>query len=519
MKKQLFWILPCIVIITGIVLMFNQSIADVTEQPEEDWSRGLKIGTTTVDKTLPVRETVDGNFVIQTYEEDMLRAQTFNNEFELIDEAAYDIPLDKWTRVFLDEDHLIYHDYSDIYNHDGNIIVSDAERFYPMDSTILYIKENNLYELNPDDHSSAKIMELNKGNEDIVPFQGEQQLYFMTEHSLNNDVELSIYELADNGDAKRVHTESFQIDAMQTVENIDFAVNDDNISYTLETVQKQSQGSPEFYTYVAETSLSSDQVPSLKSLTFPDPAGRGSLSEASDITVSYQNETLQLLFSAGGFTETKYRKNQAFNVYSATITDRGEIQSARKSNSPKGAVDPQWLNESTVMWLEQGAERNEVFVSSSNPSIIDKASGLRQDDWLRALGKTFGMLAKVLITILVTTIWFICPVVFIVLMYVIKGRKLDEDNSWFFYAGIAIYMLAVFIFRGIVFIDRMLARAPDYLTFAGSSYIFILVFALIAFIATQSTKATRDWHAPARIIYFAGAHILMLVTFFGPYYF
>src|SRR5699024_1944532 len=306
---------------------------------------------------------------------------------------------------------------------------------------------------------------------------------------------------------------------MQTVENIDFAINDDNLSYTLETVQKQSQGSPEFYTYVAETSLSSDQVPSLKSLTFPDPAGRGSLSEASDITVSYQNETVQLLFSAGGFTETKYRKNQAFNVYSATITDRGEIQSARKSNSPKGAVDPQWLNESTVMWLEQGAERNEVFVSSSNPSIIDKASGLRQDDWLRALGKTFGMLAKVLITILVTTIWFICPVVFIVLMYLIKGRKLDEDNSWFFYAGIAIYMLAVFIFRGIVFIDRMLARAPDYLTFAGSSYIFILVFALIAFIATQSTKATRDWHAPARIIYFAGAHILMLVTFFGPYYF
>src|SRR5699024_12764467 len=87
MKKQLFWILPCIVIITGIVLMFNQSIADVTEQPEEDWSRGLKIGTTTVDKTLPVRETVDGNFVIQTYEEDMLRAQTFNNELKLTDEA------------------------------------------------------------------------------------------------------------------------------------------------------------------------------------------------------------------------------------------------------------------------------------------------------------------------------------------------------------------------------------------------------------------------------------------------
>ncbi|GGJ97579.1 hypothetical protein GCM10007063_19880 [Lentibacillus kapialis] len=518
MRKQLFWILPSIIIITGIFLMFNQSITDVTEQPEANWSRGLEIGTTTVDKTFPVQETPGGNFIIQTYEQDKLRAQIFNHEFKQINEKTYDIPLDKWTRVFLNHDQLIYHDYNDIYDQDGDVIVSNAKRFYPLGSTILYIKENNLYELNPDDLSSTKIVELNKGMEDIIPFQGKKQLYFMTEQSLNNDVKLNIYELTDNG-AKRVYSTSFQIDAMQTVEDTDFAVRDSNLAFMLETVQKQSQGSPESYTYVAKTSIGSNREPSLKPLTFPDPAGEGSLSEPNDITISYQNETLQLLFSANGFTETTYQENQAFNVYTATITDNGEIQSARKSNTAKGTVDPKRLNNSTVMWLEQGSERNNILISSSNPAVIDKASTLSQDDWLRALGKTFGMLAKVLITILATTIWFIWPVVFVVLMYVVKGRKLDEDISWFFYTGIVIYMLATFIFHDIIFIDGMFARAPDYLTFTGSSYIYTLFFALIAFIATQSTKATHDWHAPARIIYFAGAHILMLVAYFGPYYF
>ncbi|WP_010529597.1 hypothetical protein [Lentibacillus jeotgali] len=39
MKKHLFWILPSIVMITGIFLMLNQSISDVTERLEQDWSR------------------------------------------------------------------------------------------------------------------------------------------------------------------------------------------------------------------------------------------------------------------------------------------------------------------------------------------------------------------------------------------------------------------------------------------------------------------------------------------------
>ncbi|TFJ92626.1 hypothetical protein [Lentibacillus salicampi] len=518
MKKHLFWILPAFIVITGICLMLNQSLTDVTQQPEKDWSRGVTIGETTVDKKLPVRVNEDGDFEIQTYEEGLVKKKTFNQTFELIDETSYDIPFDKWTQVFISDDQLIYHDYKDIRDQDGHMIVSDAKRFYPLDDTILYIKESSLYELDPAAHTSAKVMELEKNIEEIIPFQAEQTIHFMTEQSRNNDVSLQVYEWADK-EAELVHDKSFQIDAMQIVDDIHFAIHDGNLAYVLETVQKQTQGSPVSYTYFTETTLGSDQDPALKPLTFHDPAGKGSLEEPDDITVSYQDGRPQLLFNAGGYTKTNYQGNQAFNVYSASMTDSGRMQTARKSNTPKISAHPQWLNESTIMWLEQEDDTKSIFVSSNNPAIIDKASGLKQDDWLRALGKTFGMLAKVLITILVSSLWFLWPVLFIVLMYVIQGRKLDEDRTWFFYTGIAVYMLAVFIFKDIIFIDAMFARAPDYLTFTGSSYVYIFAFAVVAFIAAQSTKATRDWHAPARITFFAGAHVLMLLTFFGPFYF
>src|SRR5699024_1404638 len=338
------------------------------------------------------------------------------------------------------------------------------------------------------------------------------------ETSRNNNIELNVYELADK-DAELVHEEKFQIDAMQTVDDINFAVHDGNLAYVMETVQKQTQGSPESYTYFTEKPLGSDQETSLQQMTFHDPVGKGLLSEASNITLSYQDGSPQLLFSAGGSTKTLYQGDQAFNIYSATITDSGSIQTSRKSNTPKVSGHPQWIDESTVMWLEREGDTTNIYVSSSNPAIIDKAAGLAKDDWLHALGKTLGMLAKVLVRLLVSTIWLMWPISFTVLMYLLQGRKLDEDQTWFFYAGIAIYMLAVFIFKDIIFIDAMFARAPDYLTFTGSSYIYILAFAVMAFIAAQSTKTTRDWHAPARICCFAGAHVLMLLSFFGPYYF
>src|SRR5699024_5341802 len=144
MKKHLFWILPAIVIIIGICLIFNRSMDDVTEQPEENWSRSLKIGKTSVDKKLPVRENGDGNVVTQTYDENMVRFTTFNDNVELMEETTFDISFDKRTQVFLHDDQLIYHDYRDICYQDGNVIIPDAKRFYPLDNTVLYINENSL---------------------------------------------------------------------------------------------------------------------------------------------------------------------------------------------------------------------------------------------------------------------------------------------------------------------------------------------------------------------------------------
>ncbi len=517
MRKHLFWVIPSIIIAIGTFSVFYQNITNASEPPAENWSRALQIGTTTVTNGIPFQKTNDDGLTIQTYEDGKLLTKTLDSNFELINENSYDIPFDKWTQVSVKKNNLIYHDYKHIYDQDGNIIVSDAKRFYPLKDTILYIKENSLYKLSQVDKTSEKLMDLKDGTDEIIPYQGKQGIYFMTETSLNNDVEINIYKVNANS-AEQVHQENFSITFGQTISHIDFALDGQELIYTFETQQKQSNGPPQFYTYFKQVTLGSSEKKPLEELEFKDPASSGYLSEVSNITVSYREGNPHFLFNGNGYTQTKYKDNTTFNIYSASMSDNGHLEVSRKSNTPEVSTNPRWLDESTVIWLDLEGESAKINVSSSKPAIIDKAPMLTIDDWIRGLGKTLGMMSMTLITISISSIWFIWPVLFIVIMQMSKSKMLDEDPPWVFYTGIGIYMLAVFIFKDYIFVQNIFANTPDYLSFNGSSNVFILLSAVIAYFAAQSTKKSRDWKASVRISCFVGAHILMLLSFFGPYF-
>lgn len=516
MKKHLFWILPTIIIVAGVVNVFSQNISQVAEPPAADWSRALQIETTS-DNKLPVQVTEEGNINIQSFKDNQLQIQSLNKDFETIKTKSYDIPYDKWTQVYIQDDKLIYHDYKHIYDREGNIIVPDVNRFYPLKNTVLYIKDNALYKLATTNQPSKKMMDLKKGIDEIIPYQGEQSLYFMTEKSTNSDVELNVYKIQSNN-IEHIHQEKFELGFGQVVNNIDFDINGENLAYTLETEQKESRGAPVSYAYFKETVIGSDADVSLQQLEFDDPAGRGTLGEISGLSVTYHNGKPQLLFRAGGYSETQFKGKRAFNIYTASMKDNGYFEVSRKSNTPKVSGEAQWLNESTIMWLDIEGEENSINVSSGNQDTIDKASSLTQDDWLRALGKTLGMLSLIAVTISISSIWFVWPVLFIAIIYFAKGRIVEEDPPWLFYTGVGIYLLAVFIFKEYVFVQSVFANAPSYLVFNGGSYVYILLFALIALVAAQTTKKTRGWQASGRIACFVGAHILMVLSVFGPYF-
>ncbi|WP_404452917.1 hypothetical protein LG329_01995 [Virgibacillus necropolis] len=514
--RQLYWVIPGIIIVFGLALLFYQNFSKVTEQPASDWSRGLTIGKTDVNRLPPIKETKNGEYIITSFKDEKLATTTITDEFIVQDIKTYDIPVDKWTQVYQQDDHLIYFDYTNIYDKKKNEIISDVERFYPLKNTILYIKENVLYRLSPENKESTKIMDIDLNKQDVIAQQNTDGINILTYTLELQKVNIKLYKLK-NGDANKIYQTVVNVEPGKIVTNIAYALDGQKFGVVLQEELETSQGKPVFFNYFMQTTISEQSPQPLHEITLHDPAGNSNLTEISNVILKYKEGKPNLLFQANGQTETQYNDSTAFNIYKAEIHENGTTTTERRSNSPAISSEPQWINDETIAWLDMDSDGNEINISSSNIAAISQAAGFDKDDWIRALGKTLGMLSSSIFAIAISSVWFIWPIAFIALLYFFRTRTIDYDPSWFFYTGIGIYAVAALVLKNQFFVNNIYMNAPDYLIFNGSSYFYMFLFAAIAFGIVQVTKRANGWDGAVRIMYFVGVHILLLTTFFGPY--
>jgi hypothetical protein len=514
--KHFYWVIPGIIIVFGLVLLFYQNFTKFTEPPEPDWSRALFVGETALNKLPPVKETKDGDFIITRYEGGKLAATTLSKDFTVKDKKTYDIPVDKWTQIYKQEDTIIYFDFTDIYDKDKNKIITDVERFYPLETTILYIKENVLYQLTPESLESKVLMDMDINKLAMTPQENEDGINLLVYTSVINGVDITLHQLI-NGKINTVYQSTIQVDPGKVVKDISFALNDQKLALLLLEKQVSTQGKPEFSNYFMQTTVTNQNPQPIDELTLRDPAGNNNLTEVSNVVLTYSNDKPTLLFQANGLTETLYNDNKAFNIYQAEINEDGTKTTERRSNTPFISTNPQWVNEDTIAWLDLDPDGNRINISSGNIAAIGKIIEFSKDDWLRALGNTMGMATSSFFAIALSLVWFIWPIIFVVFLFMFGSRLLDRDPNWIFYTGIGIYAIATVVWKNQFFVDNIYENAPNYLTFNGSSYFYMMIFAVIALGLTMLTKRINDWDATGRIMYFVGIHILLLTIFFGPY--
>lgn len=514
---KLYWIVPGIIMIIGILLLFYENFSDVTEHPSDDWSRALTIGKTEQNQLPPVKMTENEDLIFTRFENGILATTTLGKDFTVKDEQTYNIPVNKWTQVYQQENTIIYFDFKNIYDQDKNMLVSDVEKFYPLETTTLYVKDHVLYQLSPETKTSEKVMEIDLDKLDIIPQENKEGVNLLTYTSDPTGVDITLQQHA-NGKMKTVYQSRINVDPGKAVNDISFALDGQKLALLLqEELQSTQGGNPEFFNYFLLTSITNPNERTLNELTFEDPAGNNSLKEVSDVVLTFRNDKPTILFHANGRTQTQFNDSTTFNIYSAEINESGTTKTERRSNTPEISTKPQWINEETIAWVDLDGDSHKIKVSSADIKTVDPLIEFTQDDWLQALGKTFGMITSSFFGIAFAVIWFIWPILFVVFMYIFRNRIADRDPSWYFYTGIGLYAIAALIWKDRFFLDNIYTNAPSYLTFTGSSYVYMIVFAIIAFWLTIHTKKVNDWAGTVRITYFVGLHILLLTIFFGPY--
>ncbi|UOQ94239.1 hypothetical protein MUO14_04560 [Halobacillus shinanisalinarum] len=513
LKEKWVWLGPLLVILIGVSILFAENYQEVTEPPNESWSREVEIGSTPTLIEPHITVTKDGNISVSYVTKEGVQQKSLNETYQVVSENSYDIPYDKWTQAYSDGEQLIYSDYYAIYEGETKEKIADASQFIPLNSKVIYRQGQEISTLQPDTMESFPLLTLDNENVEISTYQTDSNTYLLTQRTDQAGIDITFYELTEN-QASKMASAQFKTKPSEVAESIQFTITDGQYALLLQTLQKQSMsGEPVYHYYFSQQTL--NEHPKFTQIEFSDPVGQAKLTEVSDFEMKSEDGDTNLLFKAFGQTETGYRKEKQFNIYEATLTDNGVTSTTRLSNTPDSSATPEWINKEAIIWLDMQGDENRLLLSSSNPEIIQQAKQVSGAYLIGALGKTLGMLSASFLAIAVGVIWYIWPLVFIAVMMFSSNRSFDRDRAWVFFLGASIYLGAALLFKDLIFTSRLLLQAPEYLSFPGSSLFYIFIFALITYgILRMSSK---DWSITVRLGYFVGVHILFITIFFGPY--
>ncbi|MFG6148163.1 hypothetical protein [Halobacillus sp. B23F22_1] len=514
LKRKYVWIWPSLIIFLGIALLYYENYQKVTEPPSEEWSRELELGLTPFTNAPVVKETESGINAAYLTNHGVHKI-SYDENISKENESSFSIPYNKWTKFYLSEDHLIYSDYYTMYNGKTNDKIADINQFIPLEDSIIFQENLDVNIYNPASSESVHLLTLENEKMKIHTFETKENTYLLTEYNGNGNTALNFYNIHSD-EINKIGSSKFTTKNSEDINDLQFTIQDGRYALLLTTYEKRNMsGSPTNYYYYAKQPLNED--PEFNELHFKDPYGHENLSEISDITLDFSNNTLKMLFKGYGQTETLYKSGRQFNIYEAELKESSPVNVTRLSNTPKSSASPQWVNDNTIAWLDMKGDENQLLLASTEETIINKSIKVSGHYFMNALGKTLGMLSFSFLTLIVALIWFIWPMVFMLFIMFGRSSALDHDRSWVFFSGASIYLLAAFFFKGKVFTPGLMARAPEYLSFLASPFVYILLFALLAYIILAANKKSIDWSVSVKLTYFICIHLLFITIFFGPY--
>ncbi|MRH44724.1 hypothetical protein GH741_18920 [Aquibacillus halophilus] len=512
-KQRFYWLIPAIGILIAIGLLFYQNLSNVAEAPEENWSKALPIGETSINKYPYVTKTDELTTEIVEFDSETLVKRTYGDKYTIIDEEEFpDIPFNKWTKVFAYNNELFYFQYKTIYDGVTGKKITEADSFHPLKDYLVYVKGNTVFELDPQTKKSNSIYNFDTTIDELVASQTEGGIVFLTYTKKQEDLNVSVYEYS-NDSTTNIHQQSFSVSHNERIQDASVAYEGNRLAFLFRTERKGAGGTAPVNTLY----LFDNNRPTLNQITFNDPKGSARLNNVSDISLAFHNQKIKILFSANGKSKTKYNAMTAFNIYEAIEQD-GSFEVFRRSNTSSFSAKPQWINNNTVTWIDLKGASNKILLSSSDEELIEQTRTPSNTDLVVALGKTIGMLSVAFLAILLSSIWFIWPLILLIIIYLSRRNLLDRDPNWVYYVGLVSYALAVILFKHRFFIDTIYMKAPEYLTFQYSDWLSITVFGIIAHFCATYGAIHNEWNVPVKLVYFMGVHIVLLAFFFGPYF-
>ncbi|MBM7551932.1 hypothetical protein [Thalassobacillus pellis] len=514
LAKRLYWILPLMIVLAGIGLLFYENLKKVKEPPDEGISRELKLGESQLANA-PAIFSKNDSYILSYFDDEKLIEKIYTKSWDLDSEQTHDIPFNKWSRVYNNGETLLYTDYYALYLGSTDKKISEIDDFFPLQNRVLFLDNHNMYRLEPNTLKTQKVLSLEEGQKRVFVEQIDSKTYILVYYPGRKGHLIKLYRADTQSEAKLVSENIYPISTTETFKDLSFDVNHNAFAVIFSTIQKQGGKTvnAQYYTYHP---FKKKEAPAVKTLQAKDPFSGSQLEGWEDIELKLNGKEADILFASHGFTETTYSEAKASNIYRLHVSSSGQ-EITRISNTPNRSMQPMFIDKGTVLWLDVHGDEKQINLASNREVIIQKADNYTSGHFISAAGKSVGMLSYAFFTIFLTLMWYIWPFLFILLMMVVNNNALERGESWIMYLSLFIYTIPIVLLDDLLFTNKLLAAAPAYMSFQGSSWLYILGFGALAYLIMYLGTKSKEWGLVVRFTYFVGCHVLLLTFFIGPY--
>ena len=499
----------------SIFLLLYLNIQSERSLPSQEWSRNIPLPVTT-SNSLPFIYNDMEEYHIYSVNEEGISQLIIDDQFNLIKRSTInvDVPAFKpfWAKdnqfIFIKDNNLI------LYNGDKEqVLFNQADGLSAQANMILFWQENKLFSVDQQSFEINLIEELDSNIESVVFDPDLSASFIVITNPDPSHFHLTLYQKNNINTYQALSLFTITEYPGETISDFQFAKNesDINIIYTTYSIKQGIITYRAYYTNLLLTNI--EESPSFEQIRIYEENSAIAFKNPRYLQLTLKNNQLTLLFSANGFISDK---ENGINIYQAKYTNNKWVAN-KLSKTRSMSVRPLRLNDETILWLDfEAKDKYSLKGTSTDSNIIKESQNISSNDIYYSLSNTLLSMSVSLLVLFNVFIWVFPPTIFILILFFINLRIVEENTPWVKYTTLALYLITQLLYMQNIFNDNFSVIAPSYFKFPGNFIIIPLLIGGLTYLFVNYSK-NNEWDIMKEILYFIGLNAWMITIFLGPY--
>lgn len=514
MKKAVLF--PIITVVLLVGLLFYQYMSMQTSLPSKGWSRSISLDIQSENPAKPVlRHEGNSNHVYVPLGQTIAHA-VYDSKLKLKKQEQIPIQVPFFSKLFVKKQQFLFNKDSNLIVHNKNgkeaVIEKGVTSFSSHDETVVYWKNNQLFQLDTDNWQSKLIAEFLSPVMDVV-FDSSSSSFLVILQETELLTKFVLFQPNQSGGYEQTAISSLEQIGSEKMQEVLFGQDGSNVAIIYGTYSS-AQGARTYRAYEWNIDLHDKQKTSHpKLIQFRDKQNGLVFENPRYLQIKKEKDGFAILFAADGQTVGKF---SGTNIYEAK-KENGTWIAGRRSTTSNVALQPFFIGDDAIGWYTFSGKTYSLHASTTDAQVIAKSEDITLSDWKHTSYNTLMSLFGSFMIILFALIWVIAPVVVFVITYLVKTHDFEENRiSWLPLMWIGLYVGSQLLFFNTAFHKEKLLFAPEYLTFSGSFVILPVILALLAWGMLKLAKQ-EDWGNVKSVSYFTIVNVLLCIFLFGPY--